>query len=324
MQRSHGCARIHLLPWILACVLAAPAAAQAGAGVVLAIKPRLGDTLVTRFEQRLEMTGTARLHGADSTRRTSGSMLMLSRALVQGRDEDGTEIAMIVDSVALGGMNAGMNLEQLRRAAQGRRVNLRITPDGAITVLQRSVADMPDLGALVSALQSTLPAAPVAPGASWRRAMAVPVAGASDAEHVAMLSAVYRLDSLSAAPVAPGASWRRAMAVPVAGASDAEHVAMLSAVYRLDSLSADSSQAWISMHGTISRSAPASAGQSARVESTGEVTGGMQIDRALGWWVESHATITLTTTLTPGIPGTSRPARVETRITEEMRARPSH
>ncbi|HWG53990.1 MAG TPA: hypothetical protein VN677_11910 [Gemmatimonadaceae bacterium] len=284
MQRSHGCARIHLLPWILACVLAAPAAAQAGAGVVLAIKPRLGDTLVTRFEQRLEMTGTARLHGADSTRRTSGSMLMLSRALVQGRDEDGTEIAMIVDSVALGGMNAGMNLEQLRRAAQGRRVNLRITPDGAITVLQRSVADMPDLGALVSALQSTLPAAPVAPGASWRRAMAVPVAGASDAEHVAMLSAVYRLDSLSA----------------------------------------DSSQAWISMHGTISRSAPASAGQSARVESTGEVTGGMQIDRALGWWVESHATITLTTTLTPGIPGTSRPARVETRITEEMRARPSH
>src|SRR6185437_14799341 len=284
MQRSHGCARIHLLPWILACVLAAPAAAQAGAGVVLAIKPRLGDTLVTRFEQRLEMTGTARLHGADSTRRTSGSMLMLSRALVQGRDEDGTEIAMIVDSVALGGMNAGMNLEQLRRAAQGRRVNLRITPDGAITVLQRSVADMPDLGALVSALQSTLPAAPVAPGASWRRAMAVPVAGASDAEHVAMLSAVYRLDSLSA----------------------------------------DSSQAWISMHGTISRSAPASAGQSARVESTGEVTGGMQIDRALGWWVESHATITLTTTLTPGIPGTSRPARAETRITEEMRARPSH
>ena len=284
MQRSHGCARIHLLPWILACVLAAPAAAQAGAGGVLAIKPRLGDTLVTRFEQRLEMTGTARLHGADSTRRTSGSMLMLSRALVQGRDEDGTEIAMIVDSVALGGMNAGMNLEQLRRAAQGRRVNLRITPDGAITVLQRSVADMPDLGALVSALQSTLPAAPVAPGASWRRAMAVPVAGASDAEHVAMLSAVYRLDSLSA----------------------------------------DSSQAWISMHGTISRSAPASAGQSARVESTGEVTGGMQIDRALGWWVESHATITLTTTLTPGIPGTSRPARVETRITEEMRARPSH
>jgi len=284
MQRSHGCARIHLLPWILACVLAAPAAAQAGAGVVLAIKPRLGDTLVTRFEQRLEMTGTARLHGADSTRRTSGSMLMLSRALVQGRDEDGTEIAMIVDSVALGGMNAGMNLEQLRRAAQGRRVNLRITPDGAITVLQRSAADMPDLGALVSALQSTLPAAPVAPGASWRRAMAVPVAGASDAEHVAMLSAVYRLDSLSA----------------------------------------DSSQAWISMHGTISRSAPASAGQSARVESTGEVTGGMQIDRALGWWVESHATITLTTTLTPGIPGTSRPARVETRITEEMRARPSH
>jgi len=284
MQRSHGCARIHLLPWILACVLAAPAAAQAGAGVVLAIKPRLGDTLVTRFEQRLEMTGTARLHGADSTRRTSGSMLMLSRALVQGRDEDGTEIAMIVDSVALGGMNAGMNLEQLRRAAQGRRVNLRITPDGAITVLQRSAADMPDLGALVSALQSTLPAAPVASGASWRRAMAVPVAGASDAEHVAMLSAVYRLDSLSA----------------------------------------DSSQAWISMHGTISRSAPASAGQSARVESTGEVTGGMQIDRALGWWVESHATITLTTTLTPGIPGTSRPARVETRITEEMRARPSH
>ncbi|HEX5409421.1 MAG TPA: hypothetical protein VFW89_06600 [Gemmatimonadaceae bacterium] len=284
MQRSHGCARIHLLPWILVCVLVAPAAAQAGAGVVLAIKPRLGDTLVTRFEQRLDMTGTARLHGADSTRRTSGSMLMLSRALVQGRDDDGTEIAMIVDSVALGGMNAGVNLEQLRRAAQGRRVNLRITPDGAITVLQRSASDMPDLGALVSALQSTLPAAPVAPGASWRRAMAVPVAGASDAEHVAMLSAVYRLDSLSA----------------------------------------DSSQAWISMHGTISRSAPAAAGQSARVESTGEVTGGMQIDRALGWWVESHATITLTTTLTPGIPGTSRPARVETRITEEMRARPSH
>ena len=284
MQRSHGCARIHLLPLILACALAAPAMAQAGAGVVLAVRPRLGDTLVTRFEQNLEMTGTAHLNGADTTRRTSGSMLMLSRAMVQGRDEDGTQLTMVVDSVALRGMNVGMNLEQLRRAAQGRRVKLRITPDGAITVLQGTTSDMPDLGALVLALQSTLPGTPVAPGASWRRAMAVPVAGASDAEHVAMLSAIYRLDSLSV----------------------------------------DSSQAWISMHGTISRSAPSSGGQSARVESTGEVTGGMQLDRALGWWVESHATITLTTTLTPGIPGTSHPVRVDTRITEQMRARPSH
>ena len=284
MQRSHGCARIHLLPLILACALAAPAMAQAGAGVVLAVRPRLGDTLVTRFEQNLEMTGTAHLNGADTTRRTSGSMLMLSRAMVQGRDEDGTQLTMVVDSVALRGMNVGMNLEQLRRAAQGRRVKLRITPDGAITVLQGTTSDMPDLGALVSALQSTLPGTPVAPGASCRRAMAVPVAGASDAEHVAMLSAIYRLDSLSV----------------------------------------DSSQAWISMHGTISRSAPSSGGQSARVESTGEVTGGMQLDRALGWWVESHATITLTTTLTPGIPGTSHPVRVDTRITEQMRARPSH
>src|SRR5919202_3736932 len=88
------------LLWLAAAV-ARPLAAQSGNAVSLRIRPRVGDTMYTRFEQEVEMTGTTRVGGADTTMTMTSNMLMLSHVLVQASDDRATTVLTITDSVAM-------------------------------------------------------------------------------------------------------------------------------------------------------------------------------------------------------------------------------
>jgi hypothetical protein len=266
---------------LIALLTASPLAAQGGRLISLRIHPRAGDTLYTRFEQDVEMIGTTRVGAVDTTVAMRSSMLMLSHLLVQASDDRGATVTTITDSVSLAsmGMGAAVPPEAERRALQGMRVRLRIAPDGSASVLESPDELAADVRAVVSGMPSTLPDRPVAVGATWRKDMAIPVAGQ-------------------------------------AGGSPA---AMLRATYRLDSLSADGGIAYISMRGTLTRDSTAHPlPQGLRITSTGTIIGSMRVDRRRGWWAESRATIDLRSTLTPTTDEGLPPTRVQTKITQRM------
>ena len=270
------------LLWLAAAV-ARPLVAQSGNAVSLRIRPRVGDTMYTRFEQEVEMTGTTRVGGADTTMTMTSNMLMLSHVLVQASDDRATTVLTVTDSVAMatsGGASVLAPPESVRRALQGKRVRLRVASDGSATVLDASGELGPDLQAVVSGMPATLPERPIVVGATWEKVMAIPVAGDTHAQ--------------------PGATLRT--------------------LYRLDSLSADGDLAYISVRGTLTRDSTAAVlPQGLRVTSTGNITGNMRVDRKRGWWIDSHATIAVKSTLTPSGGARANPVQVQMKITQRMR-----
>lgn len=263
---------------------AAPAAAQAGA-VVLRIHPRVGDTLYNRFEQQVEMAGTTRIGGVDTTLTMKTSMLLLSHIIVRGEDGAATLIETVTDSVALDGEGTPSVVppDVLRRALQGRRVRLKVAADGSATVLDAPDDLAPDLQSALAGVPSTLPEQAIQVGGTWDRTMNIPVPGTAD---------------------------------PRAGAT-------LQITYRLDSLAAGDDVAYVSMKGTLTRDEENGAeAQGLKVSSSGNLVGSMRVDRRRGWWSDSRATITLRSTLTPSTTGRAKPVRVQTKITQWMRMMP--
>ena len=270
--------------------LAAAVAARAqegGAPVTLRISPKVGDTLHTRFEQDVVMTGVTKVHGVDTSLVSRASLLVLARVVVQASDSAGCTLLVITDSVSAltVGEQALTPSESSRRAMQGRRIQLRLKRDGSAAFMDAPPNLDPEVGALVAAMPAVLPA----------RAVAV------------------------------GASWESAMAVPVDQDPDAAHGARLRASYRLDSLSAGGSRAYIGLRGIITRdSADAPVRSGARLASRGAVTGALVLDRARGWWTDSRLVISMGSTFTPPPGSDGPPVRVKTLITQRMRTEDAH
>ncbi len=280
-----------LLLWTIvsaALALAAyPLRAQRAASITLRISPRAGDTLYTRFEQTVEMSGTAHTGASDTTMTMKSNLLLLSHLVVNASDSDGATVTAITDSVALESWRMGrpVSSEGARRAMQGKRIRLQIAPNGSATVLDAPDELASDVRAAVSAMPSTLPDRPMAVGSTWEQTTAVPVSAGTGG-----------------------------------GKGAGGSAATLTAAYRLDSLSRDGNIAFISMRGTLQRdstAAPLSRGL--RVVSNGTITGSLRVDRKRGWWTSSVATITLESVLTPS-PDSPRahPMRVLTRIEQKM------
>ncbi len=257
----------------------APVVADAQ-GVRLRIQPRAGDTLHTRFEQEMEVTGRTRMGTKDTTLTMRSSMLMLSRVIVQSSDSAGVVVLAVTDSLALlASGRPGLIPESQRRALQSGRVLLRIAPEGSATVLDAPATLAPDLHAVVAQMPAMLPKGVVRVGSTWTEAMTIPVSGQ-----------------------------------PGGGA------ALVQATFRLDSLTRGGEVAHVSLRGTISRdSAAADLPNGSRLESAGTVTGSMQVDRRRGWWTDSRATITIRSVMHPPTGSSSEPVRFETRITHRMR-----
>ena len=180
----------------VALALAGSAHAASAQGVLLQIRPRPGDTLHTRLDHQVEQRGTMRVDGSDSTRTVLTNLLVLGRTIVLRGDVRGTTVVAFTDSVAMstsGGEGTAFP-EEVRRSLQGTRVEMRISPDGAMSMVSGTPGT--DLQALVEQIPATLPKRAVTVGENWTKTMPIPLPGEEDGAG-AVVRATFRLDSLS-------------------------------------------------------------------------------------------------------------------------------
>ena len=199
MARTRNCLAI-----LAAIAFAAPrlVSAQAITGAVatagpvaLEVRPHVGDTVAVRLEQRVEMTGTRRIGGRDSTARVMSSMVMYARTIVESVNSSNTVVATHTDSVQVetSDDHARTMRDGAVRALTGTVSRLRLLPDGTGESLDSVLGTQS--GTLVSVMPATLPAAPVAVGGKWTRSMPIPATNA--ARGAGEVRAVFRLDSLT-------------------------------------------------------------------------------------------------------------------------------
>lgn len=267
---------------LAACCLAAPALLGAQ-GVRIELRPRVGDTLRMRLDQKVEMTGTTRLAGADSTMTVVTDMRLLTHAVVEHSDSLATTVLAVTDSVSITTTsNAGAApLEQARRRLEGRRIRLRVSPDGLTEVLPDPGSDDAELRSLFSQMPATLPKHAVAVGESWKRTMVMPIPGQS----------------------AKGGGTVRA-------------------VFRLDSLTRGGDMAWITMRGSLARDSAPEMAPGVKFSMSGSVAGSMIVDRRRGWVTSSRATITVRSTMIPPATSASEPMRFRMKVSQWLRSVP--
>jgi hypothetical protein len=258
-----------------------PTGAQAPEPVSLRIGPPVGETVRMRLDQRVEMSGTTRMAAGDSTATVVTTLVVISRAFVERRDRDATVLLTSTDSVAAAstGADSMVIAEETRRALQGKRVRLRVAPDGATEILGKGIDGTPELSAIFSQMPATLPN------------MAVPV----------------------------GYSWSRVMVAPIDPSLTTQgEGGKLSATFRLDSLSRNGDRAFVSVSGTLSRAPGVKYGQ-ATMTLSGSMTGGFVIDRRRGWISDARLTYTVRSTVMPSNGNAADAMRFRMKVTQWVR-----
>ena len=240
--------------------------APANGAVALEVRPHAGDTVAVTLEQRVEMLGTRRIAGRDSTARVMSSMVMFARTIVESVNATNTIVATHTDSVQV--ETSDDHAKSMRadavRALTGTVSRLRLLPDGTGESLDS--AGGTQAGTLVAVMPATLPASPVAVGGKWTRTMPIPATNA--ARGAGEVRAVFRLDSLTAggryAWISMKGSMRRQERAPAGG--NGESVGAVS----------------------------------------GTITGAMTLDRRRGWIVTAFTDMTVHSTVTtagaPSVP----------------------
>lgn len=270
------------------CAQAAPPPAVPGVAtpLVLQLRPRPGDLLRLRLDQTIEM-GVSERGIEDSTATDVTSLVMLARLNVESTDLAGATVMAVADSVRIESSGAYQS-DVLRQARmlQGQRFRFRVAPDGSTAVAGADAWAGPAVGTLLSQLPATLPAEPIAPGATWNRSVDLPLAAAPDGKASATLTATFRFDSLSRT----------------------------------------GEYAYLSMKGRLVRSGPMQGGASGGagsapggfVQTSGNVTATLLLDRRRGWIAEARSVIALRSLVT-GRGKDSPPLRVRMKITQWMR-----
>ena len=128
---------------------------------------------------------------------------------------------------------------------------------------------------------------------------------------------------LSRTEVTVGQKWTREMQIPLTG--EPGGLGSVRATFQLDSLSRTGDVAFISMKGSLSRiKLPPTVTQGAGYETSGTLTGAIQIDRRLGWITDSRSTIQVRSTVAAlaAQKGEAQrgPMVVRTKITQWIRA----
>jgi hypothetical protein len=249
--------------------------------VLLQIRPRAGDTLRLHFDQTVEMRGTARAGGTDSTSHQKTKLEVFTRIAVETTDIEGATVVALTDSVNLTGAAsaAGATMLPTARAMKGQRVRLRVLHDGAMHLANQESWTPREVGTVLAQLPAALP------------------------RHA----------------VASGSTWTRDIAIPVSGSIEARGNAELKATFRLDSLTRDGDLAFISLTGRLTRSDVApSSGYASVVSWSGTVTGQLTVDRRRGWITDARTVIVVRSLVHPRS-NRATPVRVETRITQSLR-----
>ena len=232
--------------------------------VALRLRPHAGDTVRTRFEQTVRVARRGGRESESSDVAPASAMLVIARSIVERVDGNGAILLAVTDSVAFRAPGAApAAVERMRRGMQGRRAQMHVAPDGALAASGARMDGEPTGVAVSLRLPGTLPATVVAPGATWRRAMAMPSWGVAAAPP--HLDVSFRFDSMTADGVRAYISLRGR----VHGGATAEDE-------------------------EVARTAPNT--------SPGRVEGALVVDLARGWVVESWATFRLDAEMvsTPG------------------------
>lgn len=175
------------------CFVANTALAQR---VLLQIRPHIGDTLRMHLSQSVEMTGTTYRVGRDSASSTmTTSIEVFTRAIAQQWTSGGTLMQSITDSVAMTPASPGSLADLRRRTMQAKRVQVRVSPDGAMEIVDDADPDS-ELRHLFGEMPAMLAREPVAVGEKWTREMQIPLSG--DPGAMGQVRATFRLDSLGA------------------------------------------------------------------------------------------------------------------------------
>ena len=254
---------------------------QAAETVSLRIGPPVGETVRMRLDQRVEMSGTTRMPAGDSTATVVTTLVVISRAFVERRDRDATVLLTSTDSVAAAstGADSMVIANETRRALQGKRVRLRVAPDGATEIVGKDVDGTPALSAIFAQMPATLPDRAVPVGYSWSRVMVAPID-------------------------------------PSLGARG--EGGKLSATFRLDSLSRNAERAYVSVVGTLSR-APGSKDGWTPLTMSGSMTGGFVLDRRRGWISDARLTYTVRSTVLPSTGNSADAMRFRMKVTQWVR-----
>lgn len=267
-------------PALVAClVVAVPAPAQQS--VQLQLRPRAGDTLHVRLDQTIEISRTMRGSADDAEPGDAASLVMLARIAVESADLDGATVMALTDSVRITSSEAFSTSPTLQsaRALQGQRFRFRVQPDGSTMLAGSDALGVPALGNLLSQLPATLPRERLMPGATWVRAVELPLAASPDGRGTATLNATFHFDSLSG-----GGEY-----------------------------------AVLSVRGRLMRSGPLPGGnKGAFVQTSGEVTGRIHIDLRRGWIADARSVVTLRSLVT-GAGSDGGATRVRVKITQWMR-----
>lgn len=267
---------------VVACATVGATVVGAQQPVALRIAPPIGETMRMRLDQRMEMSGTTRLGGGDSTATVVTTLLVISRAFVERRDRDASVLLASTDSVAASSSGADSQsvATETRRALQGKRVRLRVAPDGATEVMGGDDAASAELKALFSQMPATLPNGPVAVGQAWSRVMMAPI-----------------------------------------GAAGGREGGKLQATLKLDSLSRNGDLAYVSLVGMLTRP-PSSKDGWATLSMTGSMHGGLVIDRRRGWITDARMTYLVRSTVAPSSGTAVEAMRFRMKVTQWVRVIP--
>lgn len=253
---------------------------QAAGPVLLQLRPHAGDTLRLRLDQTIEMSRTTRAADDDLSAADVASLVMLARIAVEATDREGSIVTALTDSVRITSSEAYASSGVLRgaQAMQGTRLRFRVGTDGSTHLSAPKGFADPGVGNLFSQLPATLPTEPLAPGASWSRNVEIPL------------------------PATP----------------DGRATATLNATFRFDSLSRSGEFAHLSVRGRLMRSGALPGGTGGFVQTSGDVSGKILIDRRRGWISDARTVVTLRS-LVSTRDNKSPPMRVRVKITQWMR-----
>ena len=283
MRTRHG-----LVSLVVAAFAASPLMVEAQP-VLLQIRPHVGDTLIVRLDQRVDMSGAPVGCGlptgsrgrrpsppagcAEASRRLTTVSEVFSRAIVKSVAREGAVVLTITDSIRTASSRGTMVGKPRRVRGREGSMELRVSSEGGAEVIDSDASEQ--LRALFGQMPATLSDKPVAVGGQWKREMRIPIAGEAGA------------------------------------------MSLVRATFRLDSLGRNGDIAYISMRGTLSHDHRD--GSDSELE--GLMTGSMQLDRRLSWITDTRAEIDVTSLvrLSPG----ADPMRVRTKVIQTLRAAPA-
>lgn len=164
-------------------------------GVLLQIRPHIGDTLRMHLSQTVEMTGTtpgSSLTGADRSMTTT--IEIYTRAIAKQWTASGTLMQTITDSVSMTPASPAALSDLKRRTSQNEPGMIRVSADGAVEVVDDGNRSR-DLRRLFGEMPAMLSRTVVAVGEKWTREMQIPLSGEPGA--MGSVRATFQLDSLS-------------------------------------------------------------------------------------------------------------------------------